>query len=136
MTDVNELLKPRYKVIADYPSSNFLVDEILIADESDKFMQYEDWGKWELVPKDYPAIFKQLAWYEERDASEMPEYVKFVEDFMNHQKGEVYKFENWNEQFEQGNIPFRGRNNLVAVPPRGQIEPATLEEYQTFHQKQ
>lgn len=63
-TIVEDLLKPRYKVIADYPNSEFKVGEIL--------------GQFAMpINKDsFTNIFRKLEWWEDRKPEEMPEYVK------------------------------------------------------------
>ncbi len=58
-----QLLKPRYKVIADYPNSKFEVEQILMG----QYIAYAD---------KYPAIFKPLEWWVEREPSELPEYLQ------------------------------------------------------------
>lgn len=67
---IEQLMKPRYKVIADYPnqyySTGHIVTELFCDDE------YKD----ESFFEQYPAIFKRLEWWEERTPEEMPEYVK------------------------------------------------------------
>ncbi len=77
-----ELLKPRYEVIADFPDSKIPVGTILQ-------LEYRPnngnvWGTeiegtpgiWdEGYIKDYPHIFKELGWWEKRSLDEMPEYV-------------------------------------------------------------
>ncbi|MDB5200560.1 MAG: hypothetical protein JWO92_2523 [Chitinophagaceae bacterium] len=74
-----ELLKPGYKVIADYPLSSkyFNVGEVLIW--SNEGFYYADNCKMhkETVEK-YPHLFKKLEWHEERKKEDMPEYVKVV----------------------------------------------------------
>lgn len=64
---IEDLMKPRYKVIADYPNSCYRVGVIIdkyirpvTADFYDKF----------------PHLFQKLEWYEERSVDDMPEYVK------------------------------------------------------------
>lgn len=72
---VDELLKPRYKVIADYPNSSNKVGDIIE-------LPCEDWKYADevLCLEDYfdayENVFKRLAWYEERDIKDMPEYIK------------------------------------------------------------
>lgn len=68
MKQTIDLMKPRYKVIADYPANYYGVGEI-----------YTDCSAYttELFEK-YPHLFKKLEWWEEREESEMPEYVKEI----------------------------------------------------------
>lgn len=56
-------MKPRYKVVADYPNSPFEVGQILMG----QYISYAD---------KYPHLFRLLPWYAERIESELPEYVK------------------------------------------------------------
>lgn len=67
---VEELLKPRYKVIADYPNQWHRTVAII----TDLF--YDDEYKDENWFAQYPAIFEKMQWWEERDTAEMPRYLK------------------------------------------------------------
>ena len=66
-----DLLKPRYKVIADYPDSEFKIGDI-------KTVTGGDLRFTEGYFNAYPAIFKRIEWYEDRERNEMPKYVKDV----------------------------------------------------------
>jgi hypothetical protein len=70
---VAELLKPRYKVIADYPNQWHRTGAII----TDLF--YDDQYKDESWFAQYPAIFQRLEWWQEISESEMPEYLKITE---------------------------------------------------------
>lgn len=74
-----QLLTPRYKVIAEWPDNTFDIGQILT--ESD---MVEDWlqtdnflhgFKLSEVEK-YPHLFQKLEWHEDRNAGELPMYVK------------------------------------------------------------
>ncbi len=77
-----ELLKPRYKVIADYPNSRYQVGRVV-----DFIFKHGGW-RHEYVThegldydyvstfEEYPHIFKKLEWWEERDEKDIPDYVK------------------------------------------------------------
>lgn len=68
-----DLLKPRYKVIADYPGNNNNVGDIITI-ETAKTKEAE-----QLVCgwyDKYKANFKRLEWWEDRKIEEMPEFVK------------------------------------------------------------
>ena len=73
-----ELLKPRYKVIADYPESRFKIEVILI-DEGVNGFFYNDriYNKaiWVAIDK-YPHIFKRLEWWEDRIIEDLPKYLR------------------------------------------------------------
>lgn len=70
---VAELLKPRYKVIADWPGMKFDVGEILF--ESYTKGLTNDYIKNGWCDK-YPHLFKPLQWWEDRKPEEMPKYLK------------------------------------------------------------
>ena len=60
-----ELLIPRFKVMLDYPNSNYKVGLVITTD----FTDY------------YPHIFKPMKWWEEREQKAMPMFLKnSVED--------------------------------------------------------
>jgi len=63
---VEELLMPRYKVIADYPSSPYYVGEIKDRLGDNVAAHFAK----------YPHLFRKLNWWEERKVEDMPEYVK------------------------------------------------------------
>lgn len=73
--EVQSLMKPRWKVIADYPDNLFLVGDILPRgqDEGDAFIK---WFKEEMADK-YPHLFKPLLWWHERKEDELPKYVGY-----------------------------------------------------------
>ena len=72
-----QLLMPRYKVIADYPDSDFNVGEILD----------RDWG-WDGNDEEgfkksismYPHLFRKLEWWEERKIDDIG-YILVNSDF-------------------------------------------------------
>lgn len=84
---VEELLKPRYRVSQDFPTSEFNVGSILYDDVV--FSQ-------EFKIKKYPNIFKKIEWWEFRNKNDMPEYVTpklacwCVDRYFD--KGVVYKY--------------------------------------------
>jgi hypothetical protein len=90
---VEELLKPRYKVIADYPNSNLVIGEILTS-------QAKNGCNWEtdkhhylnlIEPWKFPAIFRKLEWWEYRDEKDMPKYVIKLDDVLKINKYDLKK---------------------------------------------
>jgi hypothetical protein len=73
---VEDLLRPRYKVIADYPNSTLSVDEIIEQIEVEEGQFLFNMG----FSHNYPHLFKKLEWWEERKESEMLKYVKNAVD--------------------------------------------------------
>lgn len=72
-----QLLKPRWKVIADFPDSDFKVGSI----EDRNWCKYvngedaTDGIAWNI--SDFPHLFKELEWWEERAIEDLPDYVKY-----------------------------------------------------------
>jgi hypothetical protein len=69
-----ELLAPRYKVIEPYPFQSYNVGDIITGEQAIVTSIYEMRYSYTKLG-DYPAIFKPLRWFEERELSELPEYV-------------------------------------------------------------
>lgn len=79
---VEEILRPRYKVIADYPMSKmyFNIGDVLYWNQQHDSYRIDD--KKVSMAKEtvesYPHLFKRLEWWEERKPEDMPEYVKCI----------------------------------------------------------
>lgn len=107
-------MRPRFKCIADYPGSDYSVGQIipLTNHHSNEFYsrtEDDDVIEQESFYKQYPHIFKRLQWWEDRDISELPEYVKNAADgivfkveynFNGHTPSDVHT---WNEE---ARVPF------------------------------
>lgn len=79
---IEELLIPRWKVIAEYPNSIFDVGNILVNNSTQneyEYISWKDYGKDVYYPNDYPTIFKKLEWWEDRNIKDLPEYVKKID---------------------------------------------------------
>jgi len=63
-----ELLKPRYIVINDYPNSIFDIGEIL----DEEYVGKSSFNEL----KNFPHIFKPLEWWEELNLEDLPKYLK------------------------------------------------------------
>jgi len=65
-----QLLKPRFEVIANYPDSNLSIGDVLTKNLS----VYGTGNPQEFVrnPMDYPHLFRKLNWWEKRTKEEMP----------------------------------------------------------------
>ena len=108
--DIQELLKPRYKVIADYPDSVFIVGEIL------RNPTYES---------KYPHLFKKLEWWEDRKPEEMPKYLKHTYDG----KTSYYKIIKWDMEFMVAYMTETQVCNLRLWKPEFSYYPSTEEEF-------
>lgn len=71
-----ELLQPRYKVIATWPLNDLHKVGDIIHNPIKPYWFINSQG--ETNPEDYPHLFKKLSWYEDRKPEDMPEYVKQV----------------------------------------------------------
>jgi hypothetical protein len=88
---IEDLLKPRVRVILDYPGSPFANGDILIQDlrtlkevwirvqEFENIRSDRAWISHEYV-RLYPEIFKPVQWWEGREPEELPKYVKNAAD--------------------------------------------------------
>lgn len=128
-----QLLQPRYEVIADYPNSPFTIGEILyLTDECfiGNSLGYES----------YPKIFRKLEWWEHRLPHETPTHVKFVKDYMDFKEWQVFPFSNWNKGRTDTNlhdcigfITGKGKYNKSAIPATYNVLlPATESDYQKY----
>jgi len=111
MDTVTELMKPRFKVIADYPLSDYPIGHIHKA---------VAWMTEDFFLK-YPAIFKKLEWWEDRKPEEMPLYIKHGAN------GKPRKIESFIEA--TGTIYFEGGRQRRINPD---WIPSTEQEYLTY----
>jgi hypothetical protein len=137
---VEELLKPRYKVIAKWPSMrDFSLNQIVVLNEpfSPQYMKYvvEDCsGKREYITKyfdDYPHLFEKLNWYEEIEFRDLPKYIKWI-DPSDKMHVEYFEVENWaSSPNKNGICRCYVKDGTLFI---GDCLPATEEEY-LEHQK-
>lgn len=78
---IEDLLKPRYKVIALWPtcSTSMKVGNIIVYDDEFDIFWIDGNAYNPKNVKLYPHLFKPLAWWEDRKPEEMPKYVKETE---------------------------------------------------------
>lgn len=138
-----DLLKPRYKVIADYLFSPYKIGNVIVCEnhqykqvhlatinvremgeniKQECFYDIEDC-------KLYPALFKPLAWYEDREVGDMPEYVKYDD-------GGVYKIDKWELNIVNELMPKRIDGiinaNVIWHFKKKKSLPATLTEFDHY----
>jgi len=121
---VEELLLPRYKVIADYPDCPYVVGVIIhceIDPEGGNYLNVADY--WVYHPEKYPHIFQPLQWWEERKLEDMPEYVNY--------NGGIYKVESPLTIID-GYIYTEGA--VIECQLKLSL-PATISEYESFINK-
>lgn len=116
--EIQKLLKPRYRVIASYPSSGYEVGSTI-----------ENIGEnYCMFLNEYPHLFRKLEWWEERKESDLPKYVK--------DKNEVFEI----HIKSNGSLDLHPTSELAGTTNNQilhltDILPATKEEYETFKNK-
>ena len=124
---ITELLKPRYLVIADYPSSPQGNQIGFIYDRNNK-----DWSnRWFNEMSQYPHLFQPLPWWSHRKIEDMPEYVK--------DENGVYKVKEWHFElapkvtvFIDAKIHQQYRKECTECPLYSDFLPATLHDYEQY----
>lgn len=93
MLTKEEFLKPRYKVIGDWPARFFFMGSILtvtleqngeLSITIDCEEVRREYYTWDVETQgghldDFPHLFEKLPWYKHRRAHEMPRYVKWAQ---------------------------------------------------------
>ena len=127
---VEELLKPRYEVIADYPNNPYDIGTIFIL--PDDAWVYADLEYSNCEPEffdTWPNLFRKMAWWEKRDIKDMPEYVKWCKSWQaipERAVGDVMIIEKW-----VLNTHFLSEGKGWKLTGKW-FEPATLEEYNNY----
>lgn len=75
---IEALLNPRYKVIADYPGNELKVGIVLTLTDGMWCDDEYEFTSPESYFKQYPHLYKPMAWWEEREVDEMPEYLSYI----------------------------------------------------------
>lgn len=112
-----ELLKPRYEVIADYPNTYYDIGDIVYSgkDDCDEFF------------RTFPAIFSHLPWWAKRQKSFLPEYVKCIQTpDQKIMPGMVLKITDW---FSENCGRFDGG---ICVLETNCFLPATEQDYTSY----
>ena len=100
-----ELLKPRWKLIAGFPGCLFRVPEILKEGlVSWKSVDGEECFKYKgeyIYPQLYPHLFRKLEWWEDRQEKDLPKYLRYEGcDFFRLSypaKGTIVKVESYSD---------------------------------------
>jgi len=120
-----QLLRTRYKVIADYPQNPYKVGQIL---HPVKYLSGNWWVPgW--IGKDighFPHLFQSLPWWQHRKLDEMPTYIKC--------EGIIHKA-TWSENNGIMKMHLEDTDWEVNANVMGHFEPATKEEYESYINK-
>lgn len=123
---VEELMIPRYMLIANYPGNDLPIGTIYTTDSKAWI-----WSNLRLAPKnikDYPANFRKMEWWEGRREEDMPKYIKHADSL--YRMDEVIEVIDWHMDEE---IPCFQDNSVMGTWVRGFL-PATEAEYLTYKQ--
>lgn len=123
-----ELLKPRYKVVADYPRPHnhpyFGMGEIIEAITPEDIEYFNK----------YKALFQPLPWWSDRKPEDMPEYVRYSEYYLNHYhldgefKSMIFKVDNWSN----GHYGIKAKGGGIIYGYEINFEPANESEYTAY----
>lgn len=124
---LEDLLKRRYEVIADYPNSLLEIGDILIQYEyststtgmyvyvtnTESPLQGNSLNK--KFAETMPHLFRKMNWWEKRTAEQMPKKVKSLAD----EKGSVYEIQEWDMEMLVGWIDKKERSccSLLSFKP-------------------
>ena len=86
-----ELLLPRFEVVADYPESFFKIGQVIQQEEVDEGQLLYDMDFF----LRYSHLFRKMGWWEKRDIKDMPEYVKCIYGETSLDYQQVYKSISW-----------------------------------------
>lgn len=136
----DKLLKPRWKVIADYPASMHLVGDVLSAyDNGVRYLVKIEDASEKYSMNDYPHLFQKLQWWEERKVEEMPEHIKCenaVRRFKQIREDGRIELYDYPGEIEYEEIIYEKMDGkgyeLYFIE---ECEPATLEEYTHYINK-
>lgn len=123
-----DLLKPRFEVIAEFPNNDFgKIGTILDGDYSEFKENSINIEEWKL--SDYPHLFRKLNWWEKREESEMPMYLKTPEKMTG--VVNYYKIKKWDmvNMVAFINIETRQCCDIRAWNPEYTYQPSTEQEY-------
>lgn len=124
MLTVEDLMKPRYKVIADFPGNQWKVGQILL--KNDKVFKGDGYSE-EYKLEHFPHLFKKLEWFEERKTEDMPEYVK-------PKRAPEYVFKVI--EFHSTVCEYFGTDGRICMDNSFVFDPATPSEYISYINKQ
>lgn len=128
MLSVEELLKPRWKVIADYPNSPFFIGQVFAIPNFDRQFTKDYWAA---EKNKFPNIFEPLPWWKDRDVNEFPEYLKVYYK----ERVEFHKVNQWLHMIgDQTVYEYFNKDGLQLRETTRGTDPATKEEYDAYLQ--
>lgn len=133
-----DLLAPRWKCIGRYPQSNFIVGDIYTNEDCCKILNPNNVGSCLSVFScdNYPAIFRSLLWYEDRQLEDMPPAVYYIS--MTSKKKVYWESEKWEIRkplWHRGKEGLHFLSNNTWKEFETYLMPATSQDYITFKQR-
>ncbi len=145
---IEELMKPRYKVVDSFPFNKFYkVGDILTDDGKTVVTNQDGEVMFACEFNNYPNVFQSLEWWEERKIEDMPKYLKQT----GMVDGADEPIPDWylkvKKHFNAGNGEWRDDSIHIFCIERCErtmgtnmrysgFEPATEQEYTTYIQSQ
>jgi hypothetical protein len=134
--EIQELLKPRFEVIEEYPKCEFKKGEILSPIKYATNPWYHTNNKSTVVGllllelQKHPHLFKKLNWWEKRSEEQMPMYLKHTYD-LDKSRYSYNKILKWDMKYMNGiiNIEKRQVCSLLSWSPEYSYIPISEEEY-------
>ena len=113
---VEQLMRPRYRVIALWPNTEFKIGDITEPEYNiETAIRFYN---------DFPHLFRKLEWWQERSIDEMPEFVRW--EIASPDKGAIEKALKWTMR---GQIPFVDLISQVNEIRAEYFTPATEAEF-------
>jgi len=115
-----ELMKPRFEIVADFPDNHFGKVGTILDRNWSKYPNDDETQEpiWKL--SDFPHLFRKLNWWEYRTLEQMPKKVTSLLD----DKKYVYEIEEWDIKLLLGWIDKKERSCcslLTFVPEYGYV---------------
>lgn len=124
---IEQLMRPRYRLSADYPGNSRPIGFVFTMDKKDEEGWYTTTGYLqEKFFTMYPHLFKPLSWWEDRAPEEMPKYLKDVNGVIEKGVWEKSTYKPNTLQFRTENAVWQGIDIVMCM-----FEPATEQEYLT-----
>lgn len=125
-----ELLKPRYKVMMDYPESKFTKGQILTKGNDEPRFGNEHNNIDEAEMQKYPNVFHKLRWSEEINKADLPPYVKVITKSLD-TYGKILKVKQWNFGGSKNKVTKVFQDIWADMYNATHLLPATEEEYKS-----
>lgn len=115
-----ELLQPRFKVIANFPDNTRNIGDIIYVDNKKEKYWSDNFEKWLST---FPHLFRKLKWFEDRAIEDLPEYLK--------DKNEIYKVYKYDLSYSMFSVKVYEKSGYILTLFLYNVLPSNKEEYET-----